>query len=110
MSHSTHPITYVYDVEGHTIEVTRHHIGTAYARNGNVGNPTEYFRWSSRVDGELPVVYRAVSRAEAYEHARAKVLGVEYRNDDLRRRYVNVRPYTEVQREMKANYNSRRAS
>lgn len=108
VSKSTTPITYVYDVDGHTVAVTRRHVGTAYARNGNVGNPSEHFVWDGRVDDNArPAVISSPTRADAYEHARASALGIPYSNDDTRRRYVNVRVWTVVQKEMRANYRHR---
>lgn len=103
---STHPITYEYEFDGHVITVTRCHTGTAYARNGNVGNPTEYFKWESRLDGEF-VTLAWEGRAVAYEHARAKALGIPYRYDERGGRSRNVRPWTVVRDEMNANYRRR---
>ena len=103
---TTNPITYVYEIDGHRIEITRRHVGTAYAANGNVHNPTEYFLWDTRIDGE-PGLSMRPTRADAYEHARAQALGLRYDNDDLRRRWVNVRSFRLVQDEMKANYRGR---
>lgn len=101
---TTHPITYVYAFLGHVIEITREHVGTAYAMNGNAGNPTEYFTWRSALDGEH-VIGTAPTRAVAYEYARAKALGIAYRYDEgVARRCENVRPWTVVQAEMRANY------
>lgn len=103
MAQSAHPITYHYDCEGHAIEVTRVHVGTAYARNGNVGNPTEYFQWESTVDGEW-ATGTAPTRTVAYEYARAKALGIPYSYDEgMARRSKNVRAFWVVQTEMKAN-------
>lgn len=68
-------ITYLYEVEGRQVAVWREHVGSAYARNGNVGNATEYFIWHSDVDGES-ASRGCHSRASAYEHARAQILGV----------------------------------
>ena len=101
--HGTGPISYHYDVEGHDVALSRTHVGTAYARNGNAGNPTEYFVWEACVDGER-VVSNRPSRSDAYEHARARALGTSYVNDELRHRYVNVRGWVTVQAEMRANY------
>lgn len=112
MAKSTKPITYVYAVGGHRVEIVRRHVGTAYARNGNVGNPTEYFTWESRLDGEF-VTYGEESRAIAYEHARAKALGIPYAYSETRpgpKWNKNVRPYPLVQDEMKVNYQGREAS
>lgn len=104
---TTHPITYRYDFQGHVIEVTRRHVYTAYAANGNVGNPTEYFDWESTVDGERATT-AAPSRAVAYEYARAKVLGIPYRCDEgMARRSENVRYWWIVRDEMRANYRGR---
>lgn len=105
---STYPITYFYDFEGHEIAIPRRHVGTAYARNGNVGNPTEYFVWDAKVDGKLDEL-GCFSRANAYEHARAHILGITYRESDPKNyrpgpKYnVNVRPYAVVRDEMKTN-------
>jgi hypothetical protein len=100
----TKSITYVYDVEGHTVELTRHHIGTAYARNGNVHNPTEYFKWEARVDGVVVTSY-ATQRAQAYEYAKASITGTDYRQPDQYGRHGrNERQYRLVAAEMKANY------
>lgn len=106
MPKTTGPLTYRYDVDGHQVDVTRRHIGTAYP-NGNVHNPTEYFVWSAKADG-VPVHGHVSSRSVAYEYARAKVLGIRYAYDDRRGgRCVNVRPFTVVAREMRANYRGR---
>lgn len=109
---TTHPITYHYsfDHDGvtHDIALTRRHTGTAYARNGNVGNPTEYFRWDATVDGvQVNGGLGFRDRSDAYENARAFVLGIRYANDDNRRRWVNVRSWVLVRDEMKSNYRSR---
>jgi hypothetical protein len=120
MSASTHPITYRYVVrvnDGlytpvHVIDITRRHVGTAYARNGNVSNPTEYFVWDATVEtlglphrGGVESATRGCStRSDAYEHARATALGIPYDNNDALKRWVNVRPFTRVADEMKANY------
>jgi hypothetical protein len=103
MAKSTHPITYHYNVDGKDVAITRRHVGQAYARNGNVGNPTEYFVWDVKIDGE-PAGAGYRDRSDAYEHARARVLGIPYVFDEIRKRYVNVRAYTLVRREMQANY------
>lgn len=104
---STNPITYVYEYGGHTIEVTRRHVRTAYARNGNVSNPTEYFVWDTKVDGET-VSTLAITRADAYEHGRAKIEGTRFRPDNDRGLGgINVRSYIAVRDEMKKNYRSR---
>lgn len=100
---STDSRSYRYEVDGHEIVVTRTHVGTAYARNGNVGNATEYFIWSATADG-VEVAFSEDRRSEAYEVARAHALGIEYVNIPSQRRYVNVRGWTKVQDEMKANY------
>lgn len=106
---STNPITYIYDYDGHTIEVSRRHVRTAFASNGNVSNPTEYFVWQSTVDGEYAAGL-CVSRADAYEHARAKIQGVRFHpGDDRGLGSVGVRSYIVVRNEMQANYRSRRA-
>lgn len=110
MSKSTGPITYVYEVEGHEVAVTRRHVGTAYARNGNVGNPTEYFEWEALVDGKR-IGVGSWQRAVAYEAARAHILGIDYfhphPDGPFANRARNVRPYTLVADEMKANYRRR---
>lgn len=102
---TTKTITYRYDVDGQTIEITRTHDRTAYARNGNVGNPTEYFWWQVRRNGEyLGGVFRL--RADAYEAAR----GNKFCNADGRAIGSGpgpVRPYTVVAAEMRANYRGR---
>jgi hypothetical protein len=105
---STHPVTYVYDVEGHEVAVTREHVRTAYARNGNVGNPTEYFKWSATVDGES-VTSWARTRADAYEYGRAAVLGYAYSpgHGDNFRGAKNVRNFRLVADEMQTNYQRR---
>lgn len=95
-------ITYYYEIEGRVVTVTRHHAGTAYARNGNVGNPTQYYTWSAAVDGER-VTFAEPSRAAAYELARAVVLDIDYSNPE-RGAGVNVRPFYSVAAEMKENY------
>lgn len=101
---STYPITYIYDYDGHTIEVSRRHVRTAYARNGNVSNPTEYFVWETSVDGET-VSTLSITRTDAYEYGRAKVEGIRFRPDnDLGLGGINVRSYIVVRDEMKANY------
>lgn len=113
MSKSTEPITYTYRVETPTetkyLLLTRRHTGTAYARNGNVGNPTEYFMWDTVIVTGIKGRYwgRYTSRAEAYEYGRAAALGIRYvaaANRPGMRAGVNVRHYIEVQREMKENY------
>lgn len=104
MSKSITPIAYHYDIDGHDVKVTRRHVRTAYARNGNVSNPTEYFVWDARVDGEY-VVGNVGERSTAYEYARARVLGIDYfwdSNQPTKAR--NVRSFRLVQDEMKANY------
>lgn len=109
MPKSTHPIVYVYEFEGHILELERVHIGSAYARNGNVSNPTEYFNWTHRVDGAL--IGTTHSRASAYEHARAKVLGIDYYDHpNFPHRARGIRNYILVQQEMRANYRSRKVS
>ncbi len=107
MSKSTEPITYVYEVEGREVEITRAHVGSAYPSNGNVGNATEYFTWSARCG--LGVTTGASSRASAYEHARAMILGHRYYDHpNFPTRWVGVRNFREVAAEMKANYRGRR--
>lgn len=118
MAKSTKPITYYYRVEDNTVGITRRHIGTAYARNGNVGNPTEYFLWDWEVaNDDLGTFTHSgrghATRADAYEHARARILGIPYNDpyvggrtpyaNQPQRRSVNVRNWLTVQEEMKAN-------
>jgi len=104
---TTHPITYRYEVEGHVIDITRRHVHTAYARNGNVHNPTVYFVWDSTVDGAKTFIGER-SRAVAYEYARAHALGIDYLNlpdhNVRRQKHKNVRPFNVVQSEMRSNY------
>lgn len=69
---STKPYNYLYSYAGHAIEITRRHIGTAYPRNGNVHNPTEYFTWSVSIDGKMHDNYLS-TRWEAYESARQHI-------------------------------------
>ena len=110
MPKTTHPISYLYDVNGVEVEVTRYHTGTAYPVNGNVHNPTEYFRWAVKVGGQ-PHLSMLPSRAEAYEEGRAKVLGIRYWHDPkCSARCINVRPYWTVAAEMSENYRGRRAA
>lgn len=101
----TKPITYHYDIDGHDVAITRHHVKTAYPMNGNVGNPTEYFVWSVKVD-DVSIATNLVNRADGYEEARCSIAGIVYRNDEYRHRYENVRSFYLVQQEMKANYRS----
>lgn len=104
---SKEPITYVYEVEGVEVAISRRHVATAYARNGNVGNPTQYFVWDASVDGAT-VVSGAPLRSDAYEQARARILGIPYCNDPRRPgRARNVRNYLLVDREMAHNYRRR---
>lgn len=105
MPKTTHPIAYAYTVDGAHVIITRVHIRTAYARNGNVGNPTEYFRWEWAVESGPRGT--GSSRSDAYELARAAVLGIRYVNNDTRKMWVNVRPWTVVKDEMQANYTGR---
>lgn len=82
----TTPITYLYDFDGHAIEVTRRHTGTA-------------------------VTSSATQRATAYEYGRANVLGIRYREvDTYGRGGANIRYYNLVAEEMKANYRGRRTT
>ena len=106
MAKSTHSITYHYDFDGHDIAVTRRHYGTAYAKNGNVGNPTEYFLWDVAIDGEH-YLRGCRSRSNAYETGRARILGTPYFDSDGRnvRRDRGIRSFYLVRDEMKANYN-----
>lgn len=103
MSKSEHPITYVYEVDGHLIEITRRHTGTAYARNGNVGNPTEYFKWEAKKDGVYLGMFS--KRSDAYEEA----TGHAYCDRDGRviGRNKQVRYFNLVRDEMQANYRGR---
>lgn len=105
---TTAPITYLYEFNDHLIKITRSHAGTAYPRNGNVGNATEYFTWSAwTIYG---VASNCATRASAYEHARAMILGQRYYDHpNFPTRWVNVRNWLEVKREMKANYRSTKA-
>lgn len=104
MTRNTNPITYTYDVEGRTITITRRHVGTAYARNGNVGNASEYFVWDASIDGEsYGGSYE--DRATAYEYARAHIIGIPYYwHSNYPNRARNVRNYNVVREEMKNNY------
>jgi hypothetical protein len=100
-------ITYLYEVEGRKLAITRHYVGTAYPVNGNVHNPTQYFSWSTTIDGK-PHLNLLPSRAQAYEHARAYVLNIPYHYDERRPgRCENVRAFWIVRDEMKANYQGR---
>lgn len=100
---TTRPITYRYEVDGKVVGITRIHTGTAYARNGNVGNPTEYFVWDARVDGRF--VGQFDTRANAYEAA----TGHKYCTVDGRTHGTGkpVRSWTTVRDEMQANYRGR---
>lgn len=106
---NTNPITYVYVIDGHEVAITRVHVGTAYARNGNVGNPTEYFVWEARVDGVYAVGH-CRSRVEAYEYARCGIAGLTYVpiREGRPGKERNIRHYLLVADEMKANYVSRK--
>jgi hypothetical protein len=107
---TTDPITYRYELDGHKILLTRIHTHTAYARNGNVGNPKEYFVWDTKLDGKI-VARRSRSRADAYEYARAHVLDIDFHPGDHEGRgYRNVRRWTIVRDEMKANYRGQERS
>lgn len=82
---TTHPIRYTYNIDGNVVLIERVHYGTAFARNGNVGNPTEYFKWNwwvetpSNINTPSPSLRgHADSRTDAYERARAAVLGIPY--------------------------------
>lgn len=110
---STEPITYLYEIDGREVALTRHHSHTAYPRNGNVGNPTVYFHWTCEVDGiSVNTGMNCPQRAEAYEYARCHIQGlvyIPYRDYGAQRtRTRNVRSYTLVADEMKANYKGRR--
>lgn len=61
----TGKITYFYEVEGKRVAVWREHAGTAYARNGNAGNATEYFTWHASVNGEHAATGKAPARASS---------------------------------------------
>ena len=98
-------ITRTYEIDGNVITVTRRWVNEAYARNGNVANPTQYYLYYSTLNGENVTDYCKRS-ADAYEHARAKLLGIDYfpgvgPTDQGAR---NVRPHWVVTDEMKANY------
>lgn len=100
---STDPITYVYVFDAWEIAITRRHIGTAYARNGNVGNPTEYFRWDLVTEGEFKGSFS--SRVEAYEYARGfGFCGNDGKTRGPRGRRSEVRYFRTVQDEMKVSY------
>jgi hypothetical protein len=74
--------------------------------NGNVHNPTEYFTWEVRIDGEYLTAQG--TRAVAYEYARARIDGVRYRTSNHNGRGgLNERPWTLVQAEMRDNYLSK---
>lgn len=83
MAKTTHAITHRYVVNGQTLEITRRHVRTAYAANGNVGNPTEYFVWDANLDGAHKAT--AGSRSDAYELALGHAVYVDGR-------YVGGRP------------------
>lgn len=101
---------YVYEVEGHTIEIVRRRIGQAYARNGNAHNPTQYYAWDSTLDGE-PLFGREQSRRSAYENARAHILGIDYYDHpNYPHRWKNVRNFRVVDAEMRANRRTRNSS
>lgn len=119
MTKTTHPITYTYefnhDESLYTFEITRRHLSTAYARNGNVGNPTEYFTWEVRIfgpflgeDGQRLPGFGYPTRTVAYEYARAHILGIDYHHDDGTTNYRNVRQWNVVENEMRANYKGRK--
>jgi hypothetical protein len=97
--HGTTTIAYRYEIEGDIIILTRRHIGTAYPRNGNVHNPTEYFRWEAMLN-EVVIGTHFEKRADAYESAR----GFQYCNDKGRVRGEGkpVRYWHAVKAEMKA--------
>ena len=105
----TKPITYIYRFEhegvAHEIRISRRHTGTAYARNGNTHNPTQYYSWSAEVDG-VHVIGNVDQRAVAYEYARASILGIRYVAYSPYRpgKERNVRSYLLVADEMKSNY------
>lgn len=101
----TDPITYHYEIDGRDIAIRRHHMGTAYARNGNTGNPTQYYTWDCYVDGELLCAGER-TRADAYETGRARVLGIDYFSP-VRGPGRNVRTWWDVAADMKAHYQRR---
>jgi hypothetical protein len=115
MAQSTDPITYLYEVkdgdgQSHEVALTRKHAGTAYARNGNAGNPTECFIWDYAIDG-VSGGGGDSQRAIAYEYARAMILGIQYVNQPHLgpvRGYKNVRNFRAVAAEMKAAYRGQR--
>jgi hypothetical protein len=88
------PITYVYRLFDTLIYITRVQIGEACARNGNVGNPTKYYKWEALVDGSY--VGTGNTRSEAYEIARCRHLKIV--------RAHNVRYFQTVEAEMKGAY------
>lgn len=96
---STNAITYVYRVGDKVIEVTRRHVKTAYAKNGNVGNPTEYFVWDAAIDGN--VVCTAGSRSDAYELALGNGVWNGFAYVGSRDK---VRNFRLVKEEMRENY------
>lgn len=98
---TTHTITYTYDVDGKLIKLTRRHTGTAYAANGNVGNPTEYFVWDAEVDGRT--VATAGSRAGAYELALGNSIIASDNRTVIGGNRARVRNWVKVRDEMKAN-------
>lgn len=104
MADRTQRRSYLYEIDGHDVTISRLHTGTAYARNGNAHNPTEYFRWDMAIDGE-PYLSACRSRTEAYEHARCRIRDLgDYVCTDRRHRYQNVRNVFAVQEEMRQNY------
>lgn len=57
-----------YDVEGHTLTVERRYHYTAYPRNGNVGNPTVYYKFWPTFDGQK-LGWSCPTLREAFEAA-----------------------------------------
>jgi hypothetical protein len=98
------PIAYRYATPSGTIVITRRWTGEAYARNGNVGNPTQYFRWEAVLNGKCIGAF-FTNRANAYEAAR----GFRYCDERGKVRGIGgeVRYYLTVRDEMRANYKGR---
>jgi len=102
-------LTYIYAVVlagvTHEVSVTRRHVGTAYAKNGNVGNPTQYYVWQATVDGG-PAGGVYGSRWEAYDAAVARLDGrnmADRRGRDGQWMKQWLRNFRLVQAEMKQN-------
>lgn len=47
-------------------EIRKIQTGVAYPRNGNVGNPTRYFRWQVLIDGKSHGMFNLRRDAVAY--------------------------------------------